>query len=98
MKVCSPKDGFVIDVHVRDGDIVSVGQQLLNMDLDEEARDEARLDKMENIRKQMAAQYEGPELDLSRHLAEISVKLAKEAEKLAATILHDYSTYAKGGT
>jgi pyruvate/2-oxoglutarate dehydrogenase complex dihydrolipoamide acyltransferase (E2) component len=79
MDICSPKDGFVVALLVDNEALVHPGHHLLTMDTDDEDRDKARLVKMESVRLQMAQQYSGPELDLSRSLTQISVDLAQEA-------------------
>jgi hypothetical protein len=47
------------------------------MDTADEERDKARIIKMEDVRALMAAQYSGPELEVSRRLAEIGIEIAQ---------------------
>jgi pyruvate/2-oxoglutarate dehydrogenase complex dihydrolipoamide acyltransferase (E2) component len=85
MDVCSPKDGFVIKLLVNQGQQVSYGAQLLQMDVDHEDRALARLRLLERARQIRSSQYQGEQLALVRKVAELAVNTA-EANREAAEV------------
>jgi multidrug efflux pump subunit AcrA (membrane-fusion protein) len=76
MDVHSPKDGFVVELKVKMGMKVAANDPLLTMDTDDEDRNIERVHKMERVRALMAAQYESPELEVTRRIAQIAVEVA----------------------
>jgi multidrug efflux pump subunit AcrA (membrane-fusion protein) len=75
MDVCSPKDGFVMLLHVNDGESPKRNDLLVELDTDAEDRATKRLQATDDTRSVKMAQYTGPELDLLREIAQIAVDL-----------------------
>jgi len=83
MDVCSPKDGFVFKLLVKNDDEVKIGTPLLQMDSEVEDRNTEHVQKMDSVREIRAAQYIGPQLVLLRALAKLAVDLATEKTRAA---------------
>jgi pyruvate/2-oxoglutarate dehydrogenase complex dihydrolipoamide acyltransferase (E2) component len=77
MDVCSPKNGFVTEVFVSNGQHVEVGAPLLQMDTDAEDRALERLRITEQARQIRSAKYQGEELELMRTIASLTVASAQ---------------------
>ena len=97
MDIFSPKDGFVVELIVAEGAPVKPGTHLLKMDTDDEDRDKERLAKMENVRLQMAAQYTGRELSLSKRLAEIAMEMAKYSVETLPGYIQNVKDWVEAG-
>jgi multidrug efflux pump subunit AcrA (membrane-fusion protein) len=76
MDICSPKDGFVVKLFVGDGDQVTKGSPLIQMDSDHEDRHLESLATADSIREIRAAQFQGDQLKLLRDMAQLNVDLA----------------------
>jgi len=87
MEVCSPKDGFVIEVLATEGQQVKARDHVLTIDSDDELRDKARLEKIDSVRALMSAQYQGQELDVNQRVANVAVEIAKEIVRTKEALL-----------
>jgi multidrug resistance efflux pump len=76
MDVCSPKDGFVVSLFVKDGQAVKSGELLLQLDSASEDRNLERVQTAESVRAIRAAQYTGPQLEVLRQIAQAAIDMA----------------------
>jgi multidrug resistance efflux pump len=99
MVVCSPKDGFVVEItpEAMNGLPVPAGKHLLTLDTDDELRSQARITKMESVRRLMAEQYQGAELETSRRLAIITVEVSAELARHKQAVLSERQMQHKIG-
>lgn len=97
MEVCSPKDGFVFQVHVQDGLQVEVGTLLIEMDSDVEDRFAEQIRVREELRKINETRYSDEQVALLRSIAKAAVDTA-EAQYKDANTQHDVTIeYANVG-
>jgi multidrug resistance efflux pump len=78
MDVCSPKDGFVMKLLVRENQAVEAGATLLELDSEREEAIAERIRNREKLRELYAAQYSGEQLALARSIAKSAVDSATE--------------------
>jgi len=97
MKVRSPKSGFVIQLFVKDQEHVAVGSPLLQMDSDAEDRYMSHLEILEKMRELKAAQYIGPEVEVTRSLAQVAVDTSAKRAKNDSDVNHFYTVLVDKG-
>jgi multidrug resistance efflux pump len=97
MDICSPKDGFVLELFVQPSSRVEVGQPLIQLDSEFEDRALARIDTMEATRQLTAAQYKEPQVDLIRQIASIAVSVAEANMTLQTKVNHENHRLTQSG-
>jgi multidrug efflux pump subunit AcrA (membrane-fusion protein) len=99
MNICSPENGFVVEIRVQDGASVTAGTVLVRMDTDKEEKHAQRLATMQAIRDVMARKYSGDQLDAQRKLAQVSVDITSSVYTNLYTIYLSYAAmYQQTGT
>jgi multidrug resistance efflux pump len=97
MKVRSPKSGFVMQLFVKDQEHVAVGSPLLQMDSDAEDRYTSHLEILDKMRELKASQYIGPEVEVTRSLAQVAVDTSAKRAKDESEVYGYYVQLAKQG-
>jgi multidrug resistance efflux pump len=90
MEICSPKDGFVVSLLVKDGQPVKSGELLLQLDSAQEDRHLERVQTAESVRAIRAAQYTGPQLEVLRSIAQAAIDIATAKAK-ASLVRYEYA-------
>lgn len=86
LNIRSPKNGFVIKLFVSDNETVKAGARLLQMDSEIEDKYSRHLQVLETMREVRAAKYTGPELEVLRTAAKLSVDTSADRLKSASQI------------
>jgi multidrug efflux pump subunit AcrA (membrane-fusion protein) len=72
MQVLARKDGYVVAVAVKNGDLVNAGAVIIQMDTTQEDLNLARIAAIDSLRSIFAKRLASPAVDLTRRLTQIA--------------------------